>query len=107
MDVDEIADMVTECCDTPDATTCEEAGHLRNQAWLCRNNLVNGNAVARFDLVALRMDPDFFPFTLQGRRWAVPNWQATQSGNFDLQSRNPGKVSKLGEKEDLRERKMI
>ena len=46
MNVDEIADMVTECCDAPDATTCEEAGHLRNQAWLCRNNLVNGNAVA-------------------------------------------------------------
>ena len=34
VDVDEITDMITKCGTSPNAATCEETGHLRDEPWL-------------------------------------------------------------------------
>ena len=102
MDVDEINDMITECCDAPDATTCKKAGHLWNQAWLCRNNLVNRNAVARLDLIIFANGARLLSLhsprpTMSGTKLAGgTKWQ------FRFAIKEPlGKVPKLSEEEDL------
>ena len=47
MDVDEITDVITKGGTSPNATTCEEAGHLRDEPWLGGDDLINGHTIAR------------------------------------------------------------
>ena len=50
MNVNKIAGMITEICGAPNAIASGKARHLRNQAWLSQDNLINRSAITRFSL---------------------------------------------------------
>jgi hypothetical protein len=45
--VHKIANMITKCGTAPNALACKEAGHLWNEPRLCRDNLIDQNAISR------------------------------------------------------------
>jgi len=47
MDINKIARMVTEFCCAPNAIACKKTSHLRNEAWLHRDNLVDWRSITR------------------------------------------------------------
>ena len=66
MYIDKIADMVAKICRTPNPVARWEACHLRNQAGLGRDDLIDRSAVTWLNLVGLTDATTCFPFATPG-----------------------------------------